>query len=192
MDFQDGISAEELSAKQRKALTSRRAGFGVGRQEKTAPARTAARAAILAGDARLIRDGSIKTANRRGDPLETVTALALPVECFRSYHARNRLRLLAEWELFGIPGGIQVFLWLNLALVIVVLYGLKALALGYRSGIVCSWVLVAGGAFAAVIHTYFLLQGSEAFRLPSSLVLLGAILVLSVAQAAALLQRDRR
>jgi len=97
-----------------------------------------------------------------------------------------------EWELFGIPGGIQVFLVLNLLLVIVVLYGFQALAMGRSSWIIFSWLLVTGGLFAVVIHTYFLLKGSEAFRLPASLVLLLATLVLSLAQALALLRARRR
>ena len=97
-----------------------------------------------------------------------------------------------EWKLFGIPGGIQVFLGLNLILVIVVLYGFQALALGRASGIVFSWVLAAGGFIAVVIHSHFLLKGNEAFRLPASLVLLFATLVLSLAQALALLRARRR
>jgi len=97
-----------------------------------------------------------------------------------------------EWKLFGLPGGIQVFLTLNLLLVIVVLYGFQALVMGRSSGIIFSWVLVAVGFFAAGIHMYFLLKGSEAFRLPASLVLLLAALVLSLAQGLALLRARRR
>ena len=93
-----------------------------------------------------------------------------------------------EWELFGIPGGIQVFLALNLLLVMAILYGHQALALGRAAGFMLSWVLAAGGLFAFIIHGYFLLQGSEAFMAPASLALLVATLVLSLAQAAALLQ----
>jgi hypothetical protein len=93
-----------------------------------------------------------------------------------------------EWELFGIPGGIQVFLCINLVLVIVILYGHQALALNRASGFVLSWVLVAGGLFAFIIHSFFLLKGSEAFRLPASFALLIATFVLSLAQAAALIR----
>ena len=96
-----------------------------------------------------------------------------------------------EWELFGIPGGIQVFLALNLLLVIAILYGLQALALGRESGFILAWVLVAGGLFAAIIHSYFLLQGSQAFSSPASLALLFATFALSLAQAAALMKSMR-
>ncbi len=97
-----------------------------------------------------------------------------------------------EWDLFGIPGGIQAFLVLNLVLVVVVLYGLQALVTGRLSGIIFSWILVAGGLFAVVIHTFFILKGSQAFRLPVSLLLLAATLVLSLAQALALVRFRRR
>ena len=93
-----------------------------------------------------------------------------------------------EWKLFGIPGGIQVFLGLNLLLVVAILYGHQALALGRAAGFVLSWVLVAGGLFAAIIHSIFLLRGSEAFLAPASLGLLAATLVLSPLQAAALIK----
>ena len=93
-----------------------------------------------------------------------------------------------EWELFGIPGGIQVFLGLNLLLVMLILYGHQALALGRAAGFVLSWVLVAGGFFAATIHSIFLLQGSKAFLAPASLALLGATFTLSLLQAVALIK----
>jgi hypothetical protein len=92
-----------------------------------------------------------------------------------------------EWILFGLPGGVQWFLFLNLVLVIAVLYGLVALAQQRTAGIVLSWTLVAGGLFAVVIHGYFILSGDPSFRLPASLFLLGATLVLSVLQGAALI-----
>ncbi len=97
-----------------------------------------------------------------------------------------------EWQLFGMPGGIQMFLVLNLILVVIVLYGLQALAQGQRAGIVLSWVLVAGGWFAACIHTYFIVSGDEAFRLPVSILLLAASFVLSSAQAMALVRFQRQ
>lgn len=93
-----------------------------------------------------------------------------------------------EWELFGIPGGIQAFLGLNLLLVIVILYGHQALALGRAAGFTLSWVLVAGGFFAVFIHTFFLLHGSESFLTPVSLALLAATFILSLVQAVALIR----
>lgn len=97
-----------------------------------------------------------------------------------------------EWQLFAIPGGIQMFLVLNLILVVIVLYGLQALAQGHRAGIVLSWVLVAGGWFAGLIHAYFIVAGDQAFRLPVSIFLLAATFVLSSVQAITLVRFRRR
>lgn len=97
-----------------------------------------------------------------------------------------------EWELFGLPGGIQLFLALNLLIVFVVLYGQQALVRGKPAGIVMSWVLVAGGLSAAGIHSYFLFSGELAFRLPMSVFLLAAAFVVSLLQGAALVDVGRR
>lgn len=95
------------------------------------------------------------------------------------------------WELFGMPGGIQFFLILNLLLVVLVLYGHQALIQGRAVGFVFSWLLVAGGLSAVTIHAYFLLQAGELFRLPVSLGLLAATFLLSLAQAFALFTRQK-
>ena len=92
-----------------------------------------------------------------------------------------------EWVLFGLPGGIQLFLLLNLPIIALVLYGQRSLALRRPSGKVFSWALAASGLFAAVFHGFHLLRGDEAFRLPFSLTLLVATFVLSVAQALGLM-----
>ena len=92
-----------------------------------------------------------------------------------------------EWTLFGLPGGIQFFVLLNLPIIALVLYGQRALALEHTSGKVFSWALAASGLFAFVFHGLHLLQGDEAFRLPFSLALLGATFLLSLAQAFSLL-----
>ncbi len=97
-----------------------------------------------------------------------------------------------EWELFGIPGGIQLFLVLNLLLVLLMLYGYQALLMARRPGVVLSWMLAAGGIFAAAIHALFLLRGSQAFMTTASLSLLAATLVLSVLQAAVLWRYGRQ
>jgi hypothetical protein len=79
---------------------------------------------------------------------------------------------------------------LVIAIIALVLWGQRALALGQSSGTVLSWLLVAGGLFAAGFHSLHLLQGDEAFRLPVSLALLAATGGLSLAQVFYLL-KDR-
>jgi hypothetical protein len=96
-----------------------------------------------------------------------------------------------EWKLFGIPGGVQVFLALNFALLLAALYGFKQLVQGARSGRIFSLLLAAAGAFAFVIHSYFILTGHSEFRLPISLAVLAVTLIVSIAQGYVAL-RDMR
>jgi hypothetical protein len=90
-----------------------------------------------------------------------------------------------EWELFHIPGGSQLNLLLNLPLIVLVLFGLVALAQGRPAARFLYGLLAATGLFTAGIHSYFLLHGDTGFRLPVSLGLLAATLLLSLAQIAA-------
>lgn len=87
-----------------------------------------------------------------------------------------------EWELFGIPGGIQMFLVLNFLLLLVALIGFRQVLLGERYGNLFSPFLAASGAFAFSIHSYFILNGHREFTLPASLVLLVLILLVSLVQ----------
>lgn len=90
-----------------------------------------------------------------------------------------------EWDLLHLPGGIQFFLILHLGLVFLVLYGLVKLARGQRSGLWFSLALACAGAAAFVIHASLLLLGHPEFRLPMSLTILGASLIVSIIQGTA-------
>ncbi len=96
-----------------------------------------------------------------------------------------------EWDLFGLPGGIQAFLILNFMLLVVALYGFRELVRNTPAGRVFSLLVAAAGVFAFCIHTYFILIGHPEFTLPASLILLAVILVVSVAQAYITLQQMR-
>ena len=87
-----------------------------------------------------------------------------------------------EWDLFGIPGGIQMFLFLNFLLLLVALFGFRQVLLGARGGQWFALLLGAAGIFAFSIHSYFILAGRPEFTLPASLVLLGLTLIVSLAQ----------
>ncbi len=50
-----------------------------------------------------------------------------------------------EWEMFGIPGGIQVFLFLNLLLLLVALIGYKQVLLRKKYGTIFSLLLAVSG-----------------------------------------------
>jgi hypothetical protein len=83
-----------------------------------------------------------------------------------------------------------VFLVLNLVLTVVVLIGLKQVFLWQHGAKAFSYLLAGAGLFAFSIHGYFLLQGGTEFRLPISLVLLVATLLLSSAQWVVLVGRS--
>jgi hypothetical protein len=87
-----------------------------------------------------------------------------------------------EWKLFGIPGGIQVFLVLNFSLLLLALWGFKQMLQGTKSGYIFSLVLAAAGVFAFSIHSYFILTGHPEFTLPASLALLIVTLIVSLVQ----------
>lgn len=142
------------------------------------------------------------TADASGDPAHGVTGLkkagsrawtsARNVAKLENLYALN-LALLAtheidsaywhEWNLFGQPGGIQLFLVLYLALLTVFLIGLLRLVKGHAGAVWFSIALSAGGTLAFVLHSYFLLQGHGEFRLPVSLAVLALMLIVSLVQA---------
>jgi hypothetical protein len=90
-----------------------------------------------------------------------------------------------EWNLFGIPGGIQVFLILNFILIIVFLIGIEKVVKEERGANTFSYLLAACGIIAFTIHTLFIILGKPEFRLPVSIAILVLILILSVVQIVA-------
>ena len=89
-----------------------------------------------------------------------------------------------EWELFLLPGGIQFFLVLHIALIGLVLYGYRTIVLWTFPAKRYSYLLASLGILAFLIHGAFLLAGAPQFRFPMSLALLCATLILSVWQIA--------
>jgi hypothetical protein len=96
-----------------------------------------------------------------------------------------------EWRLFYLPDSITLFLLMNIPIVALVLYGVRALAENRAVGLKISWALVVAGLFAAIFHGVYLWQGDQAFNLPISYAVLGATLMLSSAQATCLLRLPR-
>ncbi len=85
-----------------------------------------------------------------------------------------------EWTLFGIPGGIQAFVLLNVPLVFVFLYGLNRLShaprVGARFGIALSVV----GVATFVLHMWFIWLGRPEFRTVTSMAVLGGAFLLAL------------
>jgi len=87
-----------------------------------------------------------------------------------------------EWNLFGLPGGIQEFLVVNFLLMLVALVGFRNMISGKRSGYYFALILAGSGIFAFGIHSYFVLQGHQEFTLLVSVVTLIMIFFLSLIQ----------
>jgi len=87
-----------------------------------------------------------------------------------------------EWRLFGLPGGIEAFLVLNLLVLLIALLGFRWLSLARRSGDWLSMFLAGAGVAAFTVHMVFIVTGRPEFTLPTSLALLALILIVSVAQ----------
>ncbi len=86
-----------------------------------------------------------------------------------------------EWNLFGMPGGIQPFVLINVALILPFLYGLVRLVKTPRVGARFALVLAAVGVGAFAIHTWFFVLGRPEFRVPVSIAVLTAALATSLA-----------
>lgn len=88
-----------------------------------------------------------------------------------------------EWELFGMKGGVEGFLYIHVPLWIGLLYGLVALSRRETAGLVLSCLVAAAGIFAFCIHTYFLKKGNRQFSTFVSRCHLTGLLAVSLAQA---------
>ena len=89
-----------------------------------------------------------------------------------------------EWELFKLPGGITGFILLHLPLLFLILYGLVQVFQQTFAGLILSVILSLGGIFAFTIHTIFILKGRNEFKVPVSIFLLVATLIVSIIQLA--------
>jgi hypothetical protein len=89
-----------------------------------------------------------------------------------------------EWELFKLPGSISGFLIIHFPLLFLVLYGLILVYKQTFTGLIFSLLLCVGGIFAFFIHMYFIKKGREEFKIPISIFILIATLIVSIAQAA--------
>jgi hypothetical protein len=87
-----------------------------------------------------------------------------------------------EWEVFGIPGGISMFLTVNVVAVLVLAWGLGAVAAKRRGARGAAIGCAAVGLATVAIHGGFLIRDPIAFWSPPSLIVLVGILVVSGAQ----------
>lgn len=97
-----------------------------------------------------------------------------------------------EWDLLGLPGGIQTFLILHIPLLGLVLLGFRQVVLGRRGARAFSWALALIGIGAVSLHAILIAMGHPEFRQPMSGFVLGGILVISLLQILVLASSGRR
>jgi hypothetical protein len=85
-----------------------------------------------------------------------------------------------EWSVFGLPGGIQLFLALHMVLIPVFLFGLVRIARGAAGGASFAIVLSGAGISGFVVHSALLLRGGAEFRNAASLATLGLLFATSL------------
>jgi hypothetical protein len=88
-----------------------------------------------------------------------------------------------EWEMFGLPGGIQFFTVFNLAAFMLLLWCFAALVSRRRTGLRASFLIAGLSGVVLPIHTGFALAGFEQFHLPVSIAVIVGTFVVSVWQA---------
>ena len=89
-----------------------------------------------------------------------------------------------EWEMFGLPGGIQLFAAINVLLFAGLLACLPPILARTPAGFYCSLGIAACSGVILPIHAGFALAGFDQFHLPVSIVLIVATFLVSAAQAA--------
>jgi len=97
-----------------------------------------------------------------------------------------------EWELFGLPGGIQFFLLMDMILIAVGLIGFRYVVLKRRAGFWFALVQAGCGTLAFVLHGVFILNGHPEFTLPMSELVLVLTFVVSITQAIVSIQELRQ
>lgn len=87
-----------------------------------------------------------------------------------------------EWDMFHLPGGIQLFVLANVLILFVILTGYRAVLLGLDTRVNYFLLLAGCGIFAVVFHGIYFAVGDERFKTAVSLVLLLATAIISVVQ----------
>ncbi len=87
-----------------------------------------------------------------------------------------------EWNLFGMKGGLDGFLWIHVPVWILALAGLHYLSPIRMVGLFISIFLSLCGIAALFIHKHFLRKGHSEFNTPTSKTILWSLFLLSIIQ----------
>jgi hypothetical protein len=97
-----------------------------------------------------------------------------------------------EWELFNLPGGIDLFLIINLVLLSIFLIGFEKVLTWEKGATIFSLLLAFSGMFAFAIHSYFILAGNPEFNTTISLAILIFSFIISIGQIVVLIIINRK
>ncbi len=92
-----------------------------------------------------------------------------------------------EWELFRLPGGINLFLAIHIPLYILAFYGLSVMLKQPHLAYIPTIISAAVGFIAFSLHYYFRKKGNPGFDTPMSKGILTAVLIISFLQFLALI-----
>lgn len=87
-----------------------------------------------------------------------------------------------EWEMFQLPGGIQLNNFINLITFVVLIYLFIPVVQRKASGITCSLVIAAISALVLPTHVGFAIVGYQQFHLPFSIFIIVGTFLLSILQ----------
>ena len=87
-----------------------------------------------------------------------------------------------EWELFHIPGGIQVFNVIHIVVLPIFIIGYGVLIDNIEKGIKFSLIISMLGILAFVIHSIFMSIGFDQFKIPVSILIIALLGITSVYQ----------
>ncbi len=87
-----------------------------------------------------------------------------------------------EWEMFGIPGGVPLFLLLNFVFMAVFLHGFRQLVTGVPAGHWYAVLLGSTGIIAFALHAYHMARGRLEFTPPASIAILVVSFMVSIVQ----------
>jgi len=88
-----------------------------------------------------------------------------------------------EWEMFGLPGGIQLFTLFNVAAFLLLLWLFSAVIARQRTGLQGSFLIAGLSGVVLPIHAAFAFAGYAEFHLPVSIAVIIGTFVVSIWQA---------
>ena len=88
-----------------------------------------------------------------------------------------------EWEMFGLPGGIQLFTLFNLVAFMLLLWLFSAVISRQRNGLRGSFLIAGLSGVVLPIHAAFAFAGFTEFHLPVSIAVIVGTFVVSIWQA---------